>query len=278
MPLSTDDIDYLRSLIARRSGNVLSQEQSYLLESRLSPLASERGLQNISGLVAELKRGSNAVLADRVAEALTINETSFFRDAQPFDALRDIVLPNLIRRRQAARQISIWSAAASSGQEAYSIAMLIREHFPELSNWNIRIVATDLSDEMLSRTFSGKYSQFEVNRGLPAKLLVKYFDRVGIVWQVKEELRRMIECRKLNLVGVWPLMPAFDVIFLRNVLIYFDQGTKAEILSRVRSVMHSDSKLFLGGGETLINLSVPFTRNPWAAPCASFPPPERARP
>lgn len=260
MPLITDDVDYLRTLIARRSGNVLSSDQAYLLESRLTPVARTLGMIDVSALVSELRKCSEGPLSDKVAEAMTINETSFFRDSQPFDALKDVVIPELIAKRAASRQLTIWSGASSSGQEAYSIAMTLHEHFPELATWNVRIVATDFSDDMVRRTTEGKYTQFEVNRGLSAKMLVKYFDRVGTSWQVKGELRRMIDCRKLNLTALWPLFPAFDIVFLRNVLIYFDQTAKTDILRKVRSTMRSDGRLFLGGGETLINLSVPFVR------------------
>ena len=262
MPLLTEEIDFLRTLIVRRSGNVLSTDQSYLLESRLGPVALDHGMVDVSALVTELRKSTDARLAEKVTEALTINETSFFRDTQPFDALRDVLIPEFVQRRSAMRKLTIWSAASSSGQEAYSIAMLIRESFPELADWNVKIVATDLSDKMVARSQDGKYTQFEVNRGLPARLLIKYFDRSGATWQAKDELRRMIDCRKLNLMGVWPLLPAFDIVFLRNVLIYFDQPSKIGILEKVRSVMQADGKLFLGGGETLINLAAPFTREP----------------
>ncbi len=260
MPLATDDLEFLRSLIVRRSGNILTEDKSYLLESRLGPVALDCGLFDVATLVAQLRKTNDAILADKVAEALTINETSFFRDGQPFDALRETVLPELIRKRSATRQLRIWSAASSSGQEAYSLALLIREEFPELAAWDVKIVATDLSDDMVARTVSGKYTQFEVNRGLPARLLVKYFERQGPVWQAREDLRQMIDCRKMNLMGVWPLLPAFDIVFLRNVLIYFDQPSKTGILGKVRTVMRPDGKLFLGGGETIINLAVPFVR------------------
>ncbi len=260
MALVTEDVDYLRNLIARRSGNLVSSEQAYLLESRLTPVARSLGMIDVAALVAELRRTGEGQLGDRVAASMTINETSFFRDLQPFDALREVIIPQLIAKRSSMRQINIWSGASSSGQEAYSIAMTIRENFPELNAWNVKIHATDYSDEMVRRTTEGKYTQFEVNRGLSAKMLVKYFDRSGPTWQVKEDLRKMVDCRKMNLTGIWPLLPAFDVVFLRNVLIYFDQAAKTEILRKVRRAMRPDGFLFLGGGETLINLPAPFAR------------------
>ncbi|MFO1093183.1 MAG: protein-glutamate O-methyltransferase CheR [Planctomycetaceae bacterium] len=260
MPLITDDIDFLRTLVAKRSGNVLTPGQAYLFETRLAPVAVDAGLCNVEALVAELKGKSCSPLHDRVAEAMTINETSFFRDIAPFDAVRDEVLPQLLTIRVAQRQLSFWSAAASSGQEAYSLAMLLREKLLAHAGWTPQITCTDLSDEMLARIRDGKYSQFEVNRGLPAKLLIKYFDRQGAHYFAKDELKRMIQCKKLNLAENWPLMPKFDVVFLRNVLIYFDQPMKEAILKRVHRALAPDGWLFLGGGETLINLNVPFTR------------------
>lgn len=260
MPLVAEDVDYLRSLIAMRSGNVLTSGQAYLFESRLAPVALDAGLSDIATLVAELKGRSNSPLHDRVTEAMTINETSFFRDIAPFDVLRDNALPELLKSRAAQRQLWLWSAAASSGQEAYSLAMLLRERLVGLPEWKPQITATDLSEEMLGRIRAGKYSQFEVNRGLPAKLLLRYFERQGAHYCAKDELKQMIQCKKLNLTENWPLMPKFDIVFLRNVLIYFDQPTKEAILRRVHRTIASDGWLFLGGGETLINLDVPFTR------------------
>ena len=260
MPLAAPDIAYLKTLIAEKSGNVISSNQDYLLESRLTPVAKTVGLDNIEGLVAELKRRPVSVLHDRVAEAMTINETSFFRDMQPFDALRTDIMPKLIRSRAASKSLNIWSGASSSGQEAYSLAITLREHFNELAAWNVRIQATDLSDEMVKRTRDGIYSQFEVNRGLPSQHLLKYFKRNGTQWQVKDELRSMVDAKKMNLASTWPTAIQFDVIFLRNVLIYFDKKTKASILTRIHKVMRPDSYLFLGGGETLITLNIPFVR------------------
>ena len=259
MPLAETDVDFLRSLVARRSGNVLTNGHGYLLESRLTPVAASIGLPNVAALVAELKR-TPVKYEDLVAEAMTINETSFFRDAQPFETLRTDVLPSLLNTRNATQELSIWCAASSSGQEPYSIAMTLREHFPQLIGWKVKILATDISDEMLRRTRAGTYSQFEVNRGLPAKMLVKYFERRGTQWQVKEELRRWVEIRKMNLTGAWWPMPKFDIVFMRNVLIYFDRANKQTILQKTARTMAAGSALFLGGGESLVSLDVPFTR------------------
>ena len=261
MTLVTTDIEFLRTTIAKRSGNVISAGQSYLLEARLAPVAESAGLADVGALVAELRKNTRTSLHAKVTEAMTINETSFFRDIQPFDALKDHVLPDLAQKRAATRALSVWSAASSSGQEAYSIAIAIRTHFPEMKDWANRVLGTDLSDDMVQRTREGVYSQFEVNRGLPASLLVRNFDRVGLNWRVKPELRKMVEARKMNLADNWSTIARHDVVFLRNVLIYFDARMKERILKRVHQSMHPDGYLFLGGGETLIQLNVPFERS-----------------
>ncbi len=259
MPLATADIQLVRELVAQRSGNQLSTAQGYLIEARLQPVAQRAGLPNVELLIAELRRSKTAKLQDSVTEAMTINETSFFRDQHPFEALRESILPKLIESRRIGKQLSIWCAASSCGQEPYSIAMLLKEHFPQLANWKMRIVATDLSDEMLRKSADGVYNQFEVNRGLPAKLLMKYFDRCGAYWQLKAEVRRMVEFRKLNLTHPWH-MSSYDIVFLRNVLIYFDAATKAEIIGRVHRVLRPDGFLFLGGGESILDPNLPFRR------------------
>jgi chemotaxis protein methyltransferase CheR len=204
-------------------------------------------------------RSGRVDASDAVVDAMTTNETSWFRDAHPFNALRDELLPDLIERRRVARTISIWCAASSSGQEPYSIAMLIR-HFPELESWNVRILATDISPSMLKRTQEGLYSQLEVNRGLPAPLLVQHFNRVGMHWEVSDDLRRMVQTEFVNLAAPWPVLPPFDLIFMRNVLIYFDVPTKQTILGRVRRQLRPDGLLLLGGAETTMNLDANFER------------------
>lgn len=260
MTLATEEIDFVRQLVAQRSGNVLSSAQGYLVEAKLKSVAQGAGLETVQNLIAELRRGIQTPLHDRVTEAMTINETSFFRDLHPFEALRDVVLPSLIESRKATKQLSIWCAASSSGQEPYSMALLWKEHFPQFSDWTVRIVATDISDEMLARSREGIYTQFEVNRGLPARLLVKYFSRNGANWQAQDSLRSMIEFRKLNLTSLWPQLPTFDIVSIRNVLIYFDQSSKQTIFERIRKTIRSDGYLILGGSETLLGLSAPYKR------------------
>lgn len=262
MTLVTADIQYLQESIAKRSGNVISDSQAYLLEARLAPLVKELKLDDVHKLVQQLRQKPLDKLHDRITEMMTINETSFFRDMQPFDALRKVIIPELVEKRATAKALSIWSAASSSGQEAYSLAVLIQEHFPELATWRTRIMGTDIAQDMVDRTLAGVYSQFEVNRGLPAPMLVKHFERKGLKWQANAALRKMVDCRKMNLTQPWPSVVKHDVVFLRNVLIYFDKPTKQQILKRIHQVMKPDGYLFLGGGETMIQLDAPFERVP----------------
>ncbi|MCD0463482.1 CheR family methyltransferase [Roseiconus lacunae] len=260
MPLATADIDFLRDLVAKHSGNVIAPRQVYMLEQRLAPLAGTVGLGDVTALVAKLRATNDRSLSKQVAEAVTVNETSFFRDMHVFEALRKSVIPDLMKKNEKSKEIRLWCAACSSGQEPYSIAMVIREHFPQLANWKVSITATDLSEEMLAKSRSGSYSQLEVNRGLPVKSLVRYFERKGSHWNAKRELSDLIDYRRLNLTTAWPFLGQFDIIFIRNVLIYFDQSTKADILSRMRRSMRSDGYLFIGAAETTIGLNVPFKR------------------
>jgi len=205
MPLATVEMDFLKQLIAQRSGNVISSNQDYLLESRLIPVARSIGLDNVHALVAELRRQPTSNLPERVAEAMTINETSFFRDMSPFDALKETVIPSLLQKRAASKSLSIWCGASSSGQEPYTIAMTLRDYFNELNSWNVKIHATDLSEEMVKRTQDGIYSQLEVNRGLPAAMLLRHFERAGTRWRSRPELRRIIDARRINLTSAWPM-------------------------------------------------------------------------
>lgn len=260
MSLATTDIDFLRGLVAKHSGNVISQRQVYMLEQRLSPVAKTIGLGDVCQLVSELRRKGDPSLTTKVAEAVTVNETSFFRDMHLFDAMKTSIIPEIVRRNQASKDIRIWCAACSSGQEPHSLAMVIRESFPQLQSWKIKIVATDLSEAMLAKSRSGEYSQMEVNRGLPVKKLVRFFERNGTSWRAKPEIRDMIDHRRLNLTRPWPYLGQFDVVLIRNVLIYFDQATKTEILCNIRRVLRPDGHLFIGAAETVIGLGIPFQR------------------
>lgn len=257
-PIPAADLAYVRQLVFRHSGVALEADKSYLLESRLAPIVRREGLGSIPGLIATLRTRPFASLHEQVVDALLTKETSFFRTAKQFEALWSLVLPDLRPRRAPDHSLGIWSAACSTGQEPYSIAMLLREQFPAFLKNGPLIIASDLSPEALARARAGLFDQIEVNRGLPASLLVRYFAREGLNWRVREDVRRMVEFRQLNLAAPWPLLPRMDVVFLCNVLIYFDVETKRSILARVRSVLRPDGYLFLGGAETLLSIDDAF--------------------
>lgn len=259
-PMDTGDFQYICDLVRERSAIVLEPSKAYLVEARLSPVARNHGLTTLSDLVVAMRRPASRDLVRQVVEAMTTNETSFFRDIHPFDAIRTSVLPELIQKRSAERALNIWSNACSSGQEVYSIAMILREHFPVLNNWKVRLIATDLSSQILGRAREGLFNQTEVNRGLPLPLLLKYFKKEGLQWRISEEIRRSVEFRELNLVETWPSLPAMDIVFLRNVLIYFSTDTKKAILAKLRRCLRPDGCLFLGAAETTMNLDASFTR------------------
>ncbi len=260
MPLSRADVDVVRALVLERSAIVLEPEKAYLIEARLQPVARREGFAALEGLVRAIRGRPYGALHRKVVEAMTTNETSWFRDRHPFEALRTTVLPELIARRADVRTLNIWCGAASSGQEPYSIMMVIRHHFPELESWKIRLIASDLSTDMLKRTRSGRYTQLEINRGLPAPLLVRFFEKETITWRVRPNLRDAVEVQEINLAGRWPALPEMDIIFMRNVLIYFDVSTKKLILDRVQRLIRPDGYLFLGGAETTLNLNDQFRR------------------
>ena len=254
------DYDFLRKLLKERSGLDLSADKQYLVESRLIPLARRVGLPGIAELVAKIRTGAEA-LTSEVVEAMTTNETFFFRDKIPFDHLREAILPALVRARASRRSLRIWCAASSTGQEPYSIAMCVKE-FAGLSGWRVEIVATDLSQEVLEKSKAGLYSQFEVQRGLPIQMLVKYFAQTGELWQLNAEIRAMVQHRQLNLMQDFSHLGTFDVIFCRNVLIYFDQETKVRIFERMSRMLESDGVLALGAAETVVGISDAFKTYP----------------
>jgi len=255
------DYDFLRKLLKERSGLDLSADKQYLVESRLIPLARRAGMPGIAELVQKMKSGAET-LTSEVVEAMTTNETFFFRDKIPFDHLRETVLPTLLKARANRRSLRIWSAACSTGQEPYSIAMCLKEKAPELAGWRVEIVATDLSQEVLEKAKSGIYSQFEVQRGLPVQLLVKYFTQIGEYWQISPEIRGMVQHRQLNLLQDFSHLGKFDVIFCRNVLIYFDQDTKTGIFGRLAKALEPDGMLLLGAAETVVGISAAFRPHP----------------
>jgi chemotaxis protein methyltransferase CheR len=249
------EFDYLRKLLKERSGLVLSGDKQYLVESRLLPVAHRSGIADLSELMQKLRGRHAEALIVEVVEAMTTNESFFFRDKLPFDHFRDTIMPALLIARAAQRRIRIWSAAASTGQEPYSLAMSLREMEPALIGWQIEIVATDFSTQVLEKAKSGIYSQFEVQRGLPIQLLIKHFDRVGDTWQVAPDIRAMVQYRALNLLHDFTHLGPFDVVFCRNVLIYFDQQTKSHVLDRIARVTHDDGYLVLGAAETVVGLT-----------------------
>lgn len=257
--MTSADFDYFVKFLRDRSGIALEPSKQYLIDTRMAPVLKERKLADLAALVAGLKAGDK-VLIDMVIEAMTTNETSFFRDVAPFDAFRQHILPTLIERKERDRKLQIWSAASSSGQEPYSLAISIREHFPKLANWNVNILATDLSAEMVAKTEKGEYSQLEVNRGMPAPLLAKHFTKHGVRWQVNDDVRKLIRCRTLNLLESFAGIPSADIVFIRNVLIYFEPALKKEILGKIRKVLVPGGYLFLGGAESTLNLDTHYKR------------------
>ena len=255
------DYEYLRKFLKERSGLDLSVDKQYLVESRLIPLARKANLAGIDELVQKIKNGS-ATLASDVVEAMTTNETFFFRDKIPFDHLREMIIPELLKARATKRSLRIWCAAASTGQEPYSIAMCLKEMGAALSGWRIEIIGTDISQQVLEKSKSGIYSQFEVQRGLPIQLLVKYFKQTGEMWQISPEIRAMIQYRSLNLLQDFSSLGKFDLIFCRNVLIYFDQDMKSQIFGRLGKSLEADGFLALGAAETVVGLTNAFKPHP----------------
>jgi chemotaxis protein methyltransferase CheR len=255
------DYEYLRKTLKARSGLDLTADKQYLIESRLLPLARKAGLAGIGVLVQKMRDGSAAVVA-QVVEAMTTNETFFFRDKIPFDHFRDTVMPALLLARASRRSIRIWCAAGSTGQEPYSLAMCLKEMGSTIAGWRIEILATDLSLEVIEKSKAGIYSQFEVQRGLPIQMLVKYFKQSGELWQINPDIRAMVQHRQVNLLQELFLLGVFDIVFCRNVLIYFDQSTKMEFFSRLKKVMEPDGFLALGAAETVVGLTEAFRPHP----------------
>jgi chemotaxis protein methyltransferase CheR len=253
MTLTATSFDWVRQLVHRESAIVLQPGKEYLVEARLLPMAQQRGLSGVSELVESVRSRPDAATTRRIVEALTTNETSWFRDGDPFTSLTGTVLPQLVAARRPDERLQIWSAACSSGQEAYTVAMLLSDALPHAAT-RVSITATDLSRQMVERTRAGRFSQLEVNRGLPASMLVRHFTRAGNEWEISPTLRRMITASECNLAAPLPRMGPFDVVYLRNVLIYFDLPTKQAILGRVRQLMRPDGWLFLGAAETTLGV------------------------
>lgn len=253
--MKVEDFEFLSRLLKERSGLVVTKDKVYLLETRLMPVARRSGLKDLDELVQKLRTGRDDKLLTDVTEAMTTNESLFFRDTRPFDIFRDNVLPGMMKARATQRKIRIWSAACSSGQEPYSLAILLKENQAKVTGWRFDIVATDLSKEIVAKAKAGLYTQFEVQRGLPIQLLVKYFKQTGDKWQIDAGLRSMVQYGEFNLLTHPRSLGQFDVVFCRNVLIYFDQPTKKKVLDGIADVMTKDGILYLGGAETVLGVT-----------------------
>ncbi len=261
--MKPDDFGFLAALLKRQSGLVLSPDKTYLVESRLLPITRKHGMDSLDALAAALRAGpESGPLVKEVVDAMTTNESFFFRDIKPFDQFKQLVLPRLMQARAATKRIRIWSAACSSGQEPYTLAMILREEGAKLSGWRFEIMATDISAEMLEKSKAGFYSQFEVQRGLPVTYLVKYFAQMGDKWKIDPSLREIIQFREFNLLNDPAVLGNFDIVFCRNVLIYFDNETKRSILDRISRIMPADGFLYLGGAETVLGISEKFQAYP----------------
>lgn len=248
------DFDLYKDLLMEKSGLALTPEKSYLLDSRLTPVARKWNYPTLEAMTMALRGVPSSDLVKDVVEAMTTNETSFFRDMKPFDQFRDVIIPHLIKTR-ANKRVRIWCAASSTGQEPYSLSMLIKEQGAKLSGWNFEIIATDISTEVLETAKKGEYSQFEVQRGLPITLLVKYFEQKNDRWCIKPEIKSMVQYKYFNLLEPMSALGKFDVIFCRNVLIYFDRETKAKVLTQMANLMPDDGFLILGGAETVLGIT-----------------------
>lgn len=252
--MNNQDFEFLASLLKEKSGLTLTPDKVYLLESRLTPLARKRGLDTLDALVQKLRTSRDEGLVKDVTEAMTTNESFFFRDNTPFDIFKNHVLPAMEKARPN-KKLRIWCAAASTGQEPYSLAILLKENWAKWQGWNIEIVGTDICTQVLEKAKAGAYSQFEVQRGLPIQMLIKYFKQEGDVWRINEDIRRMVSYRPFNLLSSFSLLGSFDIIYCRNVLIYFDQPTKKDVLERMHSALAKDGTLFLGAAETVLGIT-----------------------
>jgi chemotaxis protein methyltransferase CheR len=244
----------IAAFLKDRSGLIIGQDKTYLLETRLAAILRDHKIAGLPALAEHLRQPGASAVKDKVVDAMTTNETSFFRDNHPFDTLRQSIIPGLIERRAATRSLRIWSAACSTGQEPYSLAMMMKDHFPILAGWRVEIVATDLSPTVLDRAREGIYSTFEVQRGLPIQMLIRHFDQIEPNWQIKPELRRTVNFRPLNLLEDFAVLGQFDIVLCRNVLIYFDQPTKTRILNGITRRIAPDGALMLGGAESVFGL------------------------
>ncbi|TCT13384.1 CheR-type MCP methyltransferase [Tepidamorphus gemmatus] len=252
--MTPQDFSFLRDFLRSQSGLDLADDKRYLVEARLTPIARRAGLADLTALINAIRTSADARLKYAVVEAMTTNESSFFRDRVPFENFRDVMVPRMLQARAARRELRIWCAAASTGQEPYSLALMVRED-SRLNGWRVDILATDIAESVMERGKAGTYSQFEVQRGLPIQLLVKYFSQKGDVWELDPTIRRMVRWQKFNLLSSFAGLGRFDIVFCRNVLIYFDRQTKAEVLGRIAGILEPDGYLVLGAAETVVGLT-----------------------
>jgi len=258
MAITKGEFNYICELVRERSALVLEPGKEYLVESRLAPLARQEGFSSLQHMVKSLRGDPSCDLHRKVVEAMATNETSFFREIRVFEMFRKTILPELLALRASNRSLNFWCAASSGGQEPYSFAMLLREQLPSLGGWNIKFIASDISRKMLAHARAGGFNQVEINRGLPANLLVKYFVKYGATWEISQDIRCMVEFREINLIHSWPFLPIMDIIFMRNIMIYLDLETKKRILRKVSRLLNPDGYLLLGGSETTVNLDDSF--------------------
>jgi chemotaxis protein methyltransferase CheR len=249
MGCSDSDYAFLREIVLEQSANLIDPSRNALFDSRLKPIAKLAGASSLKDFVHILKVDKAPHLHRAVAEAMTINETSFFRDMKPFEMLRETIFPRLIERRSKQRRLRIWSAASSTGQEAYSIAMLIAEHFPTLAGWDVKITGTDISQYVVDYAQRGRYRRLEVNRGLPARMLLKYLTRDGEEWQICGRIRSMCDFQYANLCEPLTKLPVFDLVMLRNVLLYFPPQDRSSLFNEVYRQLTPDGFLVLGNAE-----------------------------
>ncbi len=252
------DFELYKDLLARRSGLVLTPDKCYLLDSRLTPIAKKWNYPSLDSMTLALRAVPDPALIKDIVEAMTTNETSFFRDGRPFELFKTVVLPYLTKNRDKKKPLRIWCAAASTGQEPYTLCMTLKENAALMAGWNVEIIATDIADSILAIAKAGRYSQFEVQRGLPIQMLLKYFEQTTDGWQIKPDIRNMVKFQQFNLLDPMEGLGSFDIVFCRNVLIYFDEKTKADVLRRISGRLASDGFLFLGGAETVLGISDAF--------------------
>jgi chemotaxis protein methyltransferase CheR len=258
--MNAADFDYIRNFVRNEAAIILEPGKEYLVESRLFSLARKESIPTVDSLIQQLRAQPQNGLHRKVVDAMTTNETSFFRDIHPFETLKKNIIPELMARRATERKLRFWCGAASTGQEIYTVLMLIAENFPELLQWDFKFIATDLCKDVLARAKLGRFNQIEINRGLPASLLVKYFVRRGAEWEFRSDLRRCVDFCEMNLAAEWLTLPAQDIVLLRNVLIYFDIDTKKTILGKIRKLLRPGGYLFLGGAETTFNIDDAYER------------------